>query len=81
MLVSHGDKDYRVPIGEALSLWWALCSRAEDPAAMEHGLLYFPDENHWVQTPQHAVQWYETILIFLDKLVQNAAGYPGSALK
>ena len=24
MLVIHGDKDYRVPIGEALRLWWDL---------------------------------------------------------
>ena len=23
MLVIHGDKDYRVPIGEGLRLWWA----------------------------------------------------------
>ena len=24
MLVVHGDKDYRVPIGEGLALWWRL---------------------------------------------------------
>ena len=34
MLVIHGDKDYRVPIGEGLRLWWDLCSRAEDPATI-----------------------------------------------
>jgi dipeptidyl aminopeptidase/acylaminoacyl peptidase len=69
MLVIHGDKDYRVPIGEALSLWWDLCSRAEDPETMEHRFLYFPDENHWVLTPQHAAHWYEVVLSFLGKLV------------
>jgi dipeptidyl aminopeptidase/acylaminoacyl peptidase len=72
MLVVHGDKDYRVPIGEALSLWWDLCSTAEDPAAMPHRFLYFPDENHWVLSPGHAVLWYETVLAFLDQHVRGA---------
>jgi len=63
MLVIHGDKDYRVPIGEALRLW-------TDLASARHGLagakfLYFPDENHWVLTPGNAVVWYETVLAFL----------------
>ncbi|MFR9803495.1 prolyl oligopeptidase family serine peptidase [Pseudonocardia sp. RS010] len=65
MLVIHGDKDYRVPIGEGLRLWWDLQSRVTDPAANPHRFLYFPDENHWVLTPQHAVIWYETVHAFL----------------
>jgi dipeptidyl aminopeptidase/acylaminoacyl peptidase len=65
MLVIHGDKDYRVPIGEALALWWDLCSQAPDPAAMPHRFLYFPDENHWVLTPGHSVVWYQSVLSFL----------------
>jgi dipeptidyl aminopeptidase/acylaminoacyl peptidase len=63
MLVIHGDKDYRVPIGEALRLW-------TDLADVRGGLsgakfLYFPDENHWVLTPGNAIVWYETVLAFL----------------
>jgi dipeptidyl aminopeptidase/acylaminoacyl peptidase len=69
MLVVHGDKDYRVPVGEALRLWWDLCSRAEDPAAMAHRYLYFPDENHWVLTPGHADVWYQMVLAFLAEHV------------
>ena len=69
MLVIHGDKDYRVPIGEGLRLWWDLCSRAKDPATMAHRFLYFPDENHWVLNPGNAVIWYETVLAFLDQHV------------
>ncbi|MCU1591446.1 MAG: peptidase [Frankiales bacterium] len=65
MLVIHGDKDYRVPIGEALRLWWDLNARVTDPAASPHRFLYFPDENHWVLTPQHAAIWYRTVLSFL----------------
>jgi dipeptidyl aminopeptidase/acylaminoacyl peptidase len=65
MLVIHGDKDYRVPIGEALRLWWDLQSRVADPERNPHRFLYFPAENHWVLTPQHAVLWYETVHAFL----------------
>jgi hypothetical protein len=48
MLVIHGDKDYRVPIGEALRLWWDLRLRQDAPEAPPHRFLYFPDENHWI---------------------------------
>jgi dipeptidyl aminopeptidase/acylaminoacyl peptidase len=65
MLVIHGDKDYRVPIGEALRLWWDLNTRAKDPATSPHRFLYFPDENHWILTPQHAAVWYRAVLSFL----------------
>ncbi|MCA1672189.1 MAG: prolyl oligopeptidase family serine peptidase, partial [Actinobacteria bacterium] len=65
MLVIHGDKDYRVPIGEALRLWWDLVSSRPDPDDQPHRFLYFPDENHWILQPQHAVVWYETVTAFL----------------
>jgi dipeptidyl aminopeptidase/acylaminoacyl peptidase len=65
VLVIHGDKDYRVPIGEGLRLWWDLCSRAADPDTMPHRFLYFPNENHWVLSPGNAKIWYETVHAFL----------------
>jgi dipeptidyl aminopeptidase/acylaminoacyl peptidase len=67
MLVIHGDKDYRVPVGEALRLWWDLVSRHDgDPAELPHRFLYYPDENHWILTPQNAALWYQTVTAFLD---------------
>jgi dipeptidyl aminopeptidase/acylaminoacyl peptidase len=67
MLVIHGDKDYRVPIGEGLRLWWDLLSRSTaDDGTTPHKFLYFPDENHWVMQPNHAKVWYSTVLAFLD---------------
>ena len=66
MLVIHGDRDYRVPIGEALRLWAELAEQAgADDGTIPHKFLYFPDENHWVLTPQHAKIWYETVRAFL----------------
>jgi dipeptidyl aminopeptidase/acylaminoacyl peptidase len=61
MLVIHGERDLRVPIGEALRLWTDL-SRF----GVEAKFLYFPDEHHWVLSPPGARVWYETVLAFLD---------------
>jgi len=60
MLVIHGDKDYRVPIGDALRLWWDLQRRG-----VESSYLYFPDEGHWVLKPGNARVWYETVWAWL----------------
>jgi dipeptidyl aminopeptidase/acylaminoacyl peptidase len=77
MLVIHGDKDYRVPIGEALRLWWDLVFRQEDPHRNPHRFLYFPDENHWILTPQHAIVWHETVFAFLGEHVLGVeTSYP-----
>jgi dipeptidyl aminopeptidase/acylaminoacyl peptidase len=71
MLVVHGDRDYRVPIGEALRLWAELSERSTATGEMPHKFLYFPDENHWVLTPQHAKVWYSTVFAFLDHTVHG----------
>ncbi|MDH6282767.1 dipeptidyl aminopeptidase/acylaminoacyl peptidase [Prescottella agglutinans] len=73
MLVIHGDKDYRVPIGEGLRLWYELLSESGLPAdadgKTDHRFLYFPDENHWVLNPQHAKVWYQVVESFLAEHV------------
>lgn len=77
MLVIHGDKDYRVPIGEGLRLWYELLTKSRLPAAHSgpqagtspHRFLYFPSENHWVLAPQHAKIWYQVVLAFLARHV------------
>ena len=73
MLVIHGDKDYRVPIGEGLRLWYELLSKsglpADDDGNSPHRFLYFPDENHWILTPQNAKVWYRVIEAFLAEHV------------
>ncbi|GAA1348209.1 S9 family peptidase [Saccharothrix algeriensis] len=68
MLVIHGDKDYRVPIGEGQRLYFDL---------VRHGVpakfLYYPTENHWILTPGNSAVWYETIFAFL---AENVLGEP-----
>jgi dipeptidyl aminopeptidase/acylaminoacyl peptidase len=73
MLVIHGDKDYRVPIGEALRLWYQLLTESRLPADEDgnspHQFLFFPSENHWVLSPQHAKVWYQVVIAFLSRHV------------
>jgi dipeptidyl aminopeptidase/acylaminoacyl peptidase len=72
MLVIHGDRDYRVPVGEGLRLWWDLVSHSTEPdSSSAHKFLYFPDENHWILTPNHAKVWYATVLAFLAHHVRG----------
>lgn len=82
MLVIHGDKDYRVPVGEALRLWYDLAARSKaDDGEMPHKFLYFPDENHWVLTPGHIKIWYGTVLAFLAHHLLGEPWEPPSMLR
>ena len=73
MLVIHGDRDYRVPIGEGLRLWYELLASSALPAGADgsspHRFLYFPTEDHWVIAPQHTKIWYEVVIAFLAEHV------------
>jgi dipeptidyl aminopeptidase/acylaminoacyl peptidase len=75
MLVVHGNRDYRVPVSEALRLWWDLVSRFDgEPDELPHRFLQLTGENHWVLSPANAVIWYETVLGFCDR---HVLGLPG----
>ena len=52
-LVIHGEKDYRVPIGQGI-----LCYSILRDMGVEARLVHFPDENHWVLKPRNSVVWY-----------------------
>ena len=70
MLVIHGDRDYRVPVGESIRLWSDLAAHhAREDGTTDHRYLYFPDEHHWILGPQHAIVWYETVFAFLAEHV------------
>ncbi len=52
-LVIHGERDYRVPINQGLELYGVLKAKGVDAR-----LVYYPDENHWILTPQNSIHWY-----------------------
>eukprot|EP00823_Brevimastigomonas_motovehiculus_P006232 TRINITY_DN5069_c0_g2_i1.p1 TRINITY_DN5069_c0_g2~~TRINITY_DN5069_c0_g2_i1.p1 ORF type:complete len:193 (-),score=35.88 TRINITY_DN5069_c0_g2_i1:66-644(-) len=55
-LVIHGGKDYRCTETESIALFTAL-QRQSVPSE----LLYFPQENHWVQSASNQIVWHRTI--------------------
>lgn len=63
-LILHGEKDFRVPISEALSQFEALHAHGVDAE-----LAVFPDENHWILKPRNIIAWYETWLEFAGRCV------------
>jgi len=66
MLVIHGALDFRVPDTQGLGTFSAL-QRLRIPSK----LLYFPDENHWVQKPANSILWHETVLDWLDQWLKD----------
>ena len=61
-LIIHGEKDYRVPVGEALSLFEALRAHGVDSE-----LVVYPDENHWILKPRNIRHWYDAVIDFLNR--------------
>ncbi|SHF51948.1 Dipeptidyl aminopeptidase/acylaminoacyl peptidase [Jatrophihabitans endophyticus] len=77
MLIVHGNRDYRVPVSEALRLWWDLVRRWDgDPAELPHRFLQLTGENHWVLSPANAEIWYDVLLGFCG---QHVLGRPWEA--
>ena len=52
-LVIHGELDYRVPYGNGLELYGIL-----QAMAVPSRLVVYPNENHWVLSPQNSIYWY-----------------------
>lgn len=67
-LVVHGERDYRVPISQALLLFEDLQRHG-----VESELLVYPDENHWVLSPRNAAHWYGACLGFVGRYLMPEA--------
>jgi dipeptidyl aminopeptidase/acylaminoacyl peptidase len=65
-LVIHGQLDYRVPDTQGLAVFTAL-QRQGIPSE----LLYFPAENHWVLKPADSIQWYDTVLAWMNRWIRQ----------
>lgn len=61
-LVTHGEIDYRVPIGQGQQLFTAL-----QVMKVPSKLVQFPDEGHWIQKPQNSVFWYNTVIDWVNQ--------------
>jgi len=64
-LVTHGERDYRVPFAESLQLFTAL-QRRKVPSR----LVVFPDDGHVIESPQSNVRWWKEIHRWLKEWLE-----------
>jgi dipeptidyl aminopeptidase/acylaminoacyl peptidase len=69
MLVTVGERDYRVPMNNALQLWSAL-QRMQVPGR----LIVFPEENHWVMRGENSRFFYAELHAWLARWLAGGAG-------
>jgi len=68
MLVTVGERDYRVPMNNAIQLWSAL-QRMKVPGR----LIVFPEENHWVLRGENSRFFYAEVHAWLAKWLNTGA--------
>jgi dipeptidyl aminopeptidase/acylaminoacyl peptidase len=66
-LVTHGELDYRVPVGQGMQLFTALQLKK-----VPSKLVLFPDEGHWISKPQNSVVWYKTVIDWTDSWLKKS---------
>ena len=66
MRVIPGEKDFRVPVAEGMQAFTAL-----QVQGIESRFLYFPEENHWILTPQNGILWQRVFFDWLDRFLQE----------
>jgi dipeptidyl aminopeptidase/acylaminoacyl peptidase len=64
MLIIHGERDYRVPVTQGLEVYGVYKGIGVDAR-----LVYFPDENHWILTPQNSIYWYDELYSWLERYI------------
>ena len=65
LLVIHGEKDFRVPIGQGMEAF-----TAAQVQGVPSRFLYFPNEGHWVLKPQNGVLWHRVFFEWLDRTLK-----------
>ena len=64
-LVILGQRDYRVPVAQGFQMFTALQRQG-----IASRLLYFPDEDHFVQKPHNIKLWWETMHDWLGRYLK-----------
>ncbi|MEM9828249.1 MAG: prolyl oligopeptidase family serine peptidase [Planctomycetota bacterium] len=62
LLVIHGEKDFRVPVTQGMEAF-----TAAQVQGVPSRFLYFPEEGHWVMSPQNGVLWGRVFFDWLDQ--------------
>ena len=62
LLIIHGEKDFRVPVTQGMEAF-----TAAQVQGVPSRFLYFPEEGHWVQSPQNGVLWSRVFFDWLER--------------
>lgn len=65
ILIIHGEKDYRVPIGQGMEAFNAAQLRG-----IPSKFLYYPDEGHWILAPQNGLLWHRVFFNWLNEYLK-----------
>ena len=65
MLIVHSEKDYRVPVSQGLMLFTAYQRRG-----IKSKMLYFPNEDHFVQKPKNAGFWWRSVFKWFEENIK-----------
>ncbi len=65
ILIFQGGKDFRVSIGQGQQAFQAAQLRG-----IKSRFIYFPEENHWVLSPQNALVWQHEFFKWLDETLK-----------
>ncbi|RMF42304.1 MAG: S9 family peptidase [Planctomycetota bacterium] len=68
LLVIHGEKDFRVPVTQGMEAF-----TAAQVQGVPSRFLYFPQEGHWVLSPQNGVLWGRVFFDWLDRYCRPSA--------
>ncbi|MCP1726299.1 dipeptidyl aminopeptidase/acylaminoacyl peptidase [Natronospira proteinivora] len=66
-LIIHGQKDYRVPVGQGFEIFRTLRHQGVDAR-----MVYYPDENHWILKPNNSIRWYEEVRDWIEEYAEPA---------
>jgi dipeptidyl aminopeptidase/acylaminoacyl peptidase len=66
ILVIHGGKDFRIPETEGMQAFQAAQLRG-----IPSKFLYFPEESHWVLSPQNGILWQREFFGWLDRWLKG----------
>lgn len=77
VLVTFGERDFRVPLNNGLEYWAALQRQQ-----VESRLVVFPDENHWILNGENSRFFYREVADWLQRWIGPAdAASPADAKK
>lgn len=66
ILVIHGGKDFRVPLQEGMQAF-----QLAQLKGIKSKFLYFPDEGHWVLSPQNGIIWQKEFFEWLRETLKE----------